>query len=447
MKNRLIICFLLVAAIVAASSCAPKDPYIDDERDDTPLQVYLMYYNTYEIDAINKYNRAIDDGIIEGRKIEITEFELEELENMHDRIFSEMMAGKGPDIIFFRGYTDYYFDLTKMAKQDAFADFDILIEKSETFSLNDYNKGALDTGIIDGKRILMPLSYKVNYIVTTQENLDAIDVSAPEYLTYENFFEIIETWHKSTDSVGAEYPSSQMFYDMITEDGLDEQGIDELKKCIDLEIEDDARAEPLGLTSGNIVDFYQYICNGDFLIHYTRSTGGSTGEFNLLYELYNVVENLYNKSFVLLNEPTISAETSYGYIIRGCVINMNSKHKNEAFKFVEFMLSEQYQYSNVLQVNTIPVNIAAYESAKSDFMNDVYIESYHDYATTPLPNDIKESYISLVEGVSGYKYIGQERYIYRHVISDILDDYKNGKIDFGTMIEEMNRKIKLYYSE
>ena len=160
-KNLIYILIIALFTSLILASCTQKDPYLDDDEDDTPLQVYLIYYDFYQKDAINKYNGAIDDGIIKGRKIEITEFEMEEIENMYDRISSEIMSGEGPDIIFFGGIADYYLDLAKMAKQDAFADMNVLIEKSETFSFDDYNKSALDAGIVGGKRVMMPLSYKV----------------------------------------------------------------------------------------------------------------------------------------------------------------------------------------------------------------------------------------------------------------------------------------------
>ena len=448
-KNKLAIYFVLLLAIFSTGSCAPKDPYIDDAEDDTPLQVYLMFFDVYEKDAIDKYNRAIDDGIIEGRKIEITEFELEELENMYDRLSSEMISGKGPDIIFIDRITDLYLDFTKMSGQDAFADMDILIEKSDTFSFDDYNKAALDAGIIDGKRVMMPLSYSVDYIITTQENMDEINMTVPDTLTFEQFFEIIEKCHNDTDAVGSEYPSREMFYNMISKEGLQEQGIQKLKKYMELEAEDNERYEAMGGAS-SLADLFQRICNGDILTHYSENINGGT-TFLLLGDLYNMTENLYNETFIMMNEPSINPENSYGYINMGCAINMNSIHKNDAFRFVEFLLSESCQYSPTLKMTTLPVNTAAYESAKEDFLNNTFVKYFNgsttEYAKTPLPDEMKDYFINLVEGVSGYKYIGQQRYIYKHVIGDSIDAYKNGKIDFDTMIEEINRKIKLYYSE
>ena len=452
MKNNLLLYILIIVLLAALLlvSCTPKDPYLDDDEDDTPLQVYLIYFDSYEKSAINKYNKETEFSKIYNRKIEITEFEYEEIENMYDRISSEIMAGKGPDIIFISGITDYYLDLAKMAEQDAFADMDVLIEKSEAFSFEKYNKPALDAGIIGGKRVMMPLSYKVNYIATTQENLDKINMSVPDYLTYEIFFDMVEKAQNETSSVGALYNSRQLLYNMISKDGLAEEGTDELKKFMELEMEDDKRFELLGYSSGMIEDLYQYVCNGDVLMNYSGNTGGG-GEFEILGKINSIVENLYNKDFMIMNEPTMNADISYGYIDRGCVINMNSKHKSDAFKFVEYLLSESCQYSFTLSTDAIPVNIASYENAKKDFIKDSYavlapMEDY-GYALTPISEEIKNYYIALVEGVTEYKYIGQERYIYKHVISDTIRDYKDGKIDFDTMIEEINRQLKIYYSE
>lgn len=440
---------MLIAAVFAATSCAPKDQYIDDVEDDTPLQVYLMFFDVYEKDAIIKYNRAIDEGTIEGRKIEITEFELEELENMYDRLSSEMISGKGPDIIFIDRIMDLFLDFTKMSEQGAFADMDILIEKSETFSFDDYNKAALDSGIIKEKRTMMPLSYAVGYIVTTQQNMDEINMTVPDILTFDKFFQMIEKRHGEADAIGSDYQSREILYNMISEDGLQEQWIQYLHKYMELEIEDQKRYEAMGGTS-SFADLFQRICSGDILTYYSGYISvGPT--FFLLGDSYNMTENLYNKTFVIMNEPIDIEGNSYGYINSGCAINMNSIHKNDAFKFVEFLLSESCQYSVTLKMASLPVNTAAYNSAKTDFLNDTFVKFFNgsttEYAKTPLPDETKDYFINLIEGVNEYKYNGQQRYIYKHVIRDAIDDYKSGKIDFDRMVEEINRKIKLYYSE
>lgn len=449
-KAKLLIIILFLALILFVCSCGQEDLYIDDENDETPLQVYLMYWNFDVKSAIDKYNKEIDDGVSHNRKVEITTFEYEEFENMYDRISSEMMAGKGPDIIFFDGTTDIYMDFDKLTEQDAFADMDILIANSDTFAFDDYNMPALDTGVINGKRVMMPLSYKVNFMITTQENLDTLGLPVPGYFTYNELFEIAEKCHHDTLSISSLYQSSQIFYNIITENGLDPKGMEILKKYMELEMVDNERHDSLGDISGMAEEFYQHICNGEIIMDYSGvSVGGS--EFMLVRSLYNIVVNLYDKEFIMLNEPIIDGKTTYGYVNEGCAINMNSLHKNDAFQFIEFLLSEKYQYSITLKGAAIPVGISSYEKAKSDFLNDksgIYdsLDNY-EYAVTDLPDELKEYYISLIEGVTEYKYIGQERYIVRNVIKDSITDYKNGRIDFDTMVEQINRKIKLYYSE
>ena len=88
------ILILLFVITLILGACTPKDPYIDDEKDDALLQIYLISWSSDENNAVHKYNREVAEGNIDGRKIEITEFELEEIESMYDTISSEMMAGK-----------------------------------------------------------------------------------------------------------------------------------------------------------------------------------------------------------------------------------------------------------------------------------------------------------------------------------------------------------------
>jgi hypothetical protein len=87
---------IIIILILLFTSCTTEVSYIDDVEDETPLRIYLpIPYNHFWKDNIDYYNKKNKSN----RKIEIIEYNRDDIENMSKHIFDEMILGKGPDII------------------------------------------------------------------------------------------------------------------------------------------------------------------------------------------------------------------------------------------------------------------------------------------------------------------------------------------------------------
>lgn len=76
---------------------------------------------------------------------------------MTSQLTTELMAGKGPDIITSAELSLLSSSTEKLIKQGVFANIDDIISNSEDkdkLKLSDYNSNILDAGVYDGKDIL-----------------------------------------------------------------------------------------------------------------------------------------------------------------------------------------------------------------------------------------------------------------------------------------------------
>ena len=81
---------------------------------------------------------------------------------------TEIMAGEGPDIISLNQNLPF----EKLIENEAFLDINSLINNDETkdkIELDEYNSFIMNVGVYDGKRYIVPLSYGMDVLVSTQE--------------------------------------------------------------------------------------------------------------------------------------------------------------------------------------------------------------------------------------------------------------------------------------
>jgi ABC-type glycerol-3-phosphate transport system substrate-binding protein len=166
--------------------------------------------------------------------------------------------------------------------------------------------------------------------------------------------------------------------------------------------------------------------------------------FVSLHEYYNIIENVHSSNMLVFKQPNRN-NLSKLYVERGLAININSKHKNEAFEFVKFMLSEDVQ-SKKLRMRYLPVNNKSYEYHKKNFKAGYHIfES--DLLETQMSENMVEEVIKNIESAEICEYIGNFRYVYRNIMNESIEDYYNDRLTFDEMIDEINNKLSIYYSE
>lgn len=453
--KRIISIFLVLLFIFALTSCtqntADKTKYIDDDEDDSPLQIYLMYWDRLERNAIKEFNSLVYKEIIDGRKIEITEFDLEHADDMYSRISSEMMAGGGPDILLIDTGFNCKNDFVKMAQQNSFADMDILASNSGTFNFDDYNEMVLDAGIINGTRTLMPYSYSVPYAFTTKEILEENNIELPENMTYESLFSMISTYEKT-------HPNSNFNISNYLLSDIFSLNNPTLKLDSEITRKYHSRIKKVFEATDNSYDCKDHFngtAKGEDLLYFDISN--IENQFGIISGAYNLSNNYFNNNIIFFGMPSDNKGNTKAYINRSIAININSKHKNDAFKFAEYMMSYDVAVSKDPQETfhseiKLPVNKKAYEEYKRVFTTEA-LEYYCEYEEGKkclgkvLPEDISKEFIYIIEGVKTCEFNGRFFYLYNCGILEPLQDYYKGKIDYDTMVEQINNKYDIYKSE
>lgn len=154
--------FLLLAILLCFASCSKNN------EDGQKLKYYTINNeDSLCVELIQKYNNYCLKNLDESYQIEIVEFDSED--TMLTKISTEIMAGKGPDIISLNQKLPF----EKLIDNGSFADIDELAElyKSD-IDFDDYNSTIMDCGIYNGKRYIIPIAYCPNILITTQEILD-----------------------------------------------------------------------------------------------------------------------------------------------------------------------------------------------------------------------------------------------------------------------------------
>ena len=453
----------MVIILVSISACSKENIYLEDTEDTTPLQIYLLMDNSDDF-GLSKFVDSYNSQLNRNSKldIEIVKYFTDEAEIMYEDILNGISLGKGPDIILIDSMADKYMDIAKISQQNAFADMDILIENSESFDMTDYNRAALDAGVIDGKRVFMPISYKVEYMMTAKECFENNYLEVPEKLTIETYLDLLEAYYKQEKTnpamlgIEMEYILSSIINDegKFNNDSLTRRLFEILK-------EENKRGEITKATKyykfNTWEEYFSNVgafINANYLFFNTDYSYNT--QFKNIHLQYNIVEKMCDSSFLWYKYPLSNDGLPLASADRGLAININSKHKNEAFEFVEYALSEVMQTN--LYMTNLPVNLKIYDTRREEFLKGYDMALDFDGeggvfsnlilpGETFLPDNIINEYIEYIESAAEYIYLGNIRYIYHNILKDIIEDYYNDRITFEDLIDNMNSKLGLYYSE
>ena len=128
------------------------------------LTMYVMDYDTTTKNAIDKFNASHNEVQIKAKSLLSYP-----ADNLSSKLTYELNNGKAPDIILCE--QDTLPNLSVFFGKGCFYDLNTLIENDKTFRLKDYFQKILDYGMYNGKRYIIPLSFKLDALFTTMDLL------------------------------------------------------------------------------------------------------------------------------------------------------------------------------------------------------------------------------------------------------------------------------------
>ena len=91
--------------------------------------------------------------------------DIESSQAYYTKLASEIMGGKGPDLFV---VNDSFWNVEKMMRQDIFADMQPYFD-ADAFDWEPYNTAVMEAGVWEGKRYVIPLTYSIPVLITTQK--------------------------------------------------------------------------------------------------------------------------------------------------------------------------------------------------------------------------------------------------------------------------------------
>ena len=369
-----VLCLILVATIASCSKAeniTEVSSITEALTDKTTkakgnqISIYIPQNSHLITSVINDFNSKNKNHSIVASEFDSWTKE----EETRTKITTALMAGEGPDIIF--EYNALFPSLKKMFESGAFCDLNNLIEKDTEFKLSDYNQTVLDSGIVNGKRYVLPISYRIPSLWTTKNILDknGIHIDASKW-TWKDFFTEAKKFTNKHNKENKYFIGNYFEPQYIMGDICSELVDYENKKT--------------KFTSSEFIDFLKNykaisasICSSDQLRKQDEiinclesnsiiitSTEGYIDPYDV-YALNSVLKQELGEEVFLLNNPSLDNRLlKSAYPVEMLGINSNCKSKEKAFEFIKLLLSEENQSG---ELPSIPVNIKGYTNVVDSY--------------------------------------------------------------------------------
>ncbi len=451
MKNKIAIILTLqfIITVFAFSGCGESTASSNSSK-----LTYCAYYEDAICDIIKRYNKYCTKHYDKSYQIEIVEFDSED--TMLTKISTEIMAGKGPDIISLNQKLPF----EKLIDNGSFADIDQLAElyKSD-IDFDDYNSTIMDCGIYNGKRYIIPIAYCPNILITTQEILDKYNLGNTNFSFKELEIRLSDKDHSyalfgnkdETYKFFLSYVNEYVdFYNKTTEFSSDEftESLDYIGKMIR---NDNSRKEG---TTWDII--------GNYLFRTSQLSfdGSMISTLNSYFYIYN-----NNSTPVIIPNYNKKANAVSAFVQCGIALNNNSNNKEKALAFIQYVLSYDIQKlwsesgsSPSIVVRALPVNKAAFEYVidyTSKRVYDINDDGEYEKSEEEYSDEIKtkffNEYLDMINSISSctlYDYLEFENTYYNSsVIGDIVNDYLNGDISKEKFIRQLSAATEIYLTE
>lgn len=399
------------------------------------LTIYVVNEHPI-IRLIEEYNDSTTSA-----KINVVDFQ--DNETLNSKLSAELMAGKGLDIVLYDSNYNGVSNIEKMMALDVFADYNELIKadiSDSAIDFNNYYENILDSGVYNGKRFFMPISYIPDILITTAEACDKYKINLNDSITYENaenmLSECLSKGNESKD-ISVFYYINEELYALIDSNidsfsRTDTLKSDEFLNNIDV-LSDLILPADQNDTSNNRDPLDSILQGNTMFASLYQITGSEPNGLGYIY--YYLKSN--EQTPLIMNNLSDSKNTFSAYIDKGFLINNNSNKKEEAFEFVKYMLSENVQCNSEIG---LPVN----KTAQKKLIDEIDLEGYGIEKDSEY-NEFINNYSDVLEGINRCGF--RNDYFNYSIIDDIVSQYVSGDITKEQFIKEVQSKTQIYLDE
>jgi multiple sugar transport system substrate-binding protein len=370
------------------------------------------------------------------------------------QLTTELVAGRGPDIIFPPFMFDA--DINKMANAGAFLDLNELIEQDADFSLDDYVKGVIDSGIYRDKLYVIPYGYDLPIFIASSKNVNEIGFNMSQTGDIFSLInEIVRTLPnaQSNPNFGTMFwanggiwsqirdRSSVRIVDFETNTVLpDEETLKMLLEAYKPYYQADDNLGDVFRRIG--IERHNHLINGAITFYDTQS----------IWNFFEIASQVVSEGGVEMFAIPCMNGNVYATSSDTVAIRSGSPNQQNAWNFIKLLLSPQVQEDDIILLG-MPVH-------KDSLIAKV--EKYHNYfdgvvepvgtmrndgtiTSTKLSEAVVQMYLDILLNIDGS--ITYRSRPVNNMLREHMTPYLRDEVSYDTAINRLRNQLSLYVSE
>ncbi len=446
--NRMIAAVLVIALFLFSfTGCAkkPPEPLTYDEL--TATDTLLLYVLEEQEDIFRGIAARFTAST--GIKPELLVVE-GGLDVYQERIAADLAAGSGPDV-FFLYYLDSL-DVAKAAGNDSFLDLTEILATDPDFSEKDFVDGIFDAGKFHGRQYTVPQAFYLPFYLSSGTKLEILEEHGFDWAKIGITSEFMEEMGRLTPLV-EELPSflrmmqAQNFASRFFQNSgirlLDYDNGEVLPE------EELLRAFMEGYQA-----YYPYDNDGTGV-----SWWESRGAQKLIHGSYYFFSTNWSQELNQDIDALIAASHGYalhtmpgqtgdvvGRITGQMAINASTQNTRNAYKFIQYMLSEEEQSSGSALVKPVPVRKDSIRAiARGEYTKMAISLSVPGYKSEYLTEEETDMIAELL--MSADRYIQDDTRAALDMMWAAMDPFLRDEASYDDCLKELKNKLAFYLSE
>ena len=372
-------------------------------------------------------------------KVEITEFD--DINDMRMRLATELMAGKGPDVIFC--YPMPFLNPEKTIQSGYLLDLTPYLDQNPDFMMEDYFSQAMEAVIMDGKRYLAPLDFSYWPVYTTKSVLARIGAKPGDSLSVERLSGLVKD--QTTPLV---YTNLKHIVENYTKEY---EVLYRYWSSMGISIADTEKEKPLfdQTPFQKAVEFLKMLCESQGAIDMKTNPAEQTNESSVMLwdplnpyssnDLFRWEKGMKarGEQGVLLAPPSAEGSVGSGIIHNALAVNAGAKEKDGAIALVQFALGEEMQTKGASNWLLVPVNKKALEGQIQYFLDT-------EFEDIGVSEEYIACYRELVENSGPCLLFDPEL---GSMVDEMVVKYIKDEITLEQMTKELMQRVGLYLKE